>query len=59
MTDLNTSQLRRPELERRFRLGFVGGERGGLVGEWHAAGARLSNQWDIVSGNALHFTLIL
>ena len=50
MTDLNTSNLRRPALERRLRLGFVGGGRGGLVGEWHAAGARLSNQWDIVAG---------
>jgi predicted dehydrogenase len=33
-----------------LRLGFVGGGRGGLVGEWHAAGARLSNHWDVVAG---------
>lgn len=38
-----------PILERRLRLGFVGGGRG-LVGNWHSAGARLSNQWDIVAG---------
>lgn len=40
---------REPVLDRRLRLGFVGGGRG-LVGHWHAAGARLSNQWDIVAG---------
>ncbi len=42
--------LRRPPLGRRLRLGFVGGGRGGLVGQWHASGARLSNHWDIVAG---------
>ncbi|KUF12120.1 Gfo/Idh/MocA family protein [Pseudoponticoccus marisrubri] len=42
--------LRRPVIGRRLRLGFVGGGRGGLVGQWHAAGARLSNQWEIVAG---------
>ncbi|WP_210527624.1 Gfo/Idh/MocA family protein [Rubellimicrobium arenae] len=44
------SKLRVPPLGRRLRLGFVGGGRGGLVGEWHAAGARLSAHWDIVAG---------
>ncbi len=33
-----------------MRLGFVGGGRGGLVGDWHFAGARLSNHWDVVAG---------
>src|ERR1700751_2904871 len=42
--------LRRPPLGRRLRLGFVGGGRGGQVGAWHAAGARLSAHWDIVAG---------
>jgi predicted dehydrogenase len=40
----------RPPLCRRLRLGFVGGGRGGQVGAWHAAGARLSGRWDIVAG---------
>lgn len=44
------SQLRQPPLGRRLRLGFVGGGRGGLVGEWHFAGARLSNHWEVVAG---------
>ncbi len=39
-----------PSSSGRLRLGFVGGGRGALVGEWHAAGARLSNRWDIVAG---------
>ncbi|MGJ4859949.1 Gfo/Idh/MocA family protein [Labrys sp. La1] len=39
-----------PPPDRRLRLGFVGGGRGGQVGAWHAAGARLSNRWDIVAG---------
>jgi len=39
-----------PGPARRLRLGFVGGGRGGQVGAWHAAGARLSNRWDIVAG---------
>src|SRR5258708_11553565 len=42
--------LRGPPLGRRLRLGFVGGGRGGQVGAWHAAGARLSAHWDIVAG---------
>lgn len=45
-----TGGLRVPPLGRRLRLGFVGGGRGGLVGAWHAAGARLSNHWDVVAG---------
>lgn len=44
------SDLRQPSLGRRLRLGFVGGGRGGLVGAWHFAGARLSNHWDVVAG---------
>jgi predicted dehydrogenase len=44
------SNLRIPSHGRRLRLGFVGGGRGGLVGEWHAAGARLSNRWEVVAG---------
>ncbi len=39
-----------PRLDRRLRLGFVGGGRGGLVGDWHATGARLSDCWEIVAG---------
>jgi predicted dehydrogenase len=39
-----------PRPVRRLRLGIVGGGRGGLVGEWHATGVRLSNRWDIVAG---------
>lgn len=50
MTDLNTAHLRRPVFKRRLRLGIVGGGRGGLVGEWHAAGARLFNQRENVAG---------
>jgi predicted dehydrogenase len=42
--------LRRPPLGRRMRLGFVGGGRGGQVGTWHSAGARLSGHWDIIAG---------
>lgn len=42
--------LRVPTLGRRLRLGFVGGGRGGLVGDWHFAGARLSNHWEVVAG---------
>jgi len=44
------SNLRLPPLGRRLRLGFVGGGRGGLVGEWHFSGARLSNHWEVVAG---------
>jgi predicted dehydrogenase len=39
-----------PKPSRKLRLGFVGGGNGGLVGEWHARGVRLSNRWDIVAG---------
>lgn len=35
---------------RRLQLGFVGGGQGGLIGEVHANGARLSNRWDVVAG---------
>ncbi|MHA3977135.1 Gfo/Idh/MocA family protein [Halovulum sp. GXIMD14794] len=42
--------LRQPLLDRRLRLGFVGGGIGALVGDWHSAGARLSNHWEIVAG---------
>ncbi len=52
MTDFTMQQgLRRPPLGRRMRLGFVGGGRGGQVGSWHAAGARLSGHWQIVAGS--------
>ena len=50
MSGITIAGLRQPLLPRRLRLGFVGGGRGGLVGVWHAAGARLSNHWDIVAG---------
>lgn len=50
MAFTDTSNLRVPPLGRRLRLGFVGGGRGGLVGNWHFAGARLSNHWEIVAG---------
>lgn len=39
-----------PAASRRLRLGIVGGGRGGLVGQWHWTGARLSNRWDLVAG---------
>lgn len=50
MSFTDKSALRTPPLGRRLRLGFVGGGRGGLVGDWHFAGARLSNHWDVVAG---------
>ena len=50
MAMLGSEDTRYPPPGRRLRLGFVGGGRGALVGEWHAAGARLSNRWDIVAG---------
>ena len=37
-------------MERRLRLGFVGGGQGAFIGAVHANGARLSNHWDIVAG---------
>ncbi len=39
-----------PPMQRRLRLGFVGGGQGALIGEVHANGARLSNRWEIVAG---------
>jgi predicted dehydrogenase len=39
-----------PRLQRRLRLGMVGGGQGALIGEVHASGARLSNRWEIVAG---------
>lgn len=50
MSFTDRSNLRQPPLGRRLRLGFAGGGRGGLVGEWHHAGARLSNHWQVVGG---------
>jgi hypothetical protein len=50
MAMLATEETRYPKPKRRLRLGFVGGGRGALVGEWHATGARLSNRWEIVAG---------
>jgi predicted dehydrogenase len=41
---------RYPQPTRRLRLGIVGGGRGALVGQWHAAGFRLSNRWDLLAG---------
>ncbi|ACB96337.1 Gfo/Idh/MocA family protein [Beijerinckia indica] len=39
-----------PRAARRLRLGIVGGGQGALVGQWHWAGARLSNRWDVIAG---------
>lgn len=39
-----------PPATRRLRLGIVGGGRGALVSQWHRAGARLSNRWDLIAG---------
>lgn len=39
-----------PAPSRKLRIGFVGGGRGALVGQWHAMGVRMSNRWDIVAG---------
>src|SRR5437660_10488447 len=50
MKDLLLPPMDYPKVTRRLRLGFVGGGRGGQVGAWHAAGARLSAHWDIVAG---------
>jgi predicted dehydrogenase len=50
MAFMGTEETRYPPPERRLRLGFVGGGRGALVGEWHALGARISNRWEIVAG---------
>jgi predicted dehydrogenase len=50
MAMLGSADTKYPQAGRRLRLGFVGGGRGALVGEWHATGARLSNRWEIVAG---------
>ena len=50
MTFDMTKGLRVPPLGRKLKLGFVGGGRGGLVGNWHFGGVRLSGQWDVVAG---------
>jgi predicted dehydrogenase len=50
MTVFGSMDSKYPKSERRLRLGMVGGGRGGLVGEWHATGIRLSNRYDIVAG---------
>ena len=39
-----------PKPGRRLRLGLVGGGRGAFIGEVHAAGARLTNRWEVVAG---------
>jgi predicted dehydrogenase len=39
-----------PKAKRRLRLGFVGGGAGAFVGDLQAAGARLSNRWEVVAG---------
>ena len=46
MTDISPY----PAPSRKLRIGFVGGGRGALVGQWHAMGVRMSNRWDIVAG---------
>lgn len=50
MTVFGSMDSKYPLSPRRLRLGMVGGGRGGLVGEWHATGVRLSNRWEIVAG---------
>jgi predicted dehydrogenase len=50
MTVFGSMDSKYPLSPRRLRLGMVGGGRGGLVGEWHATGIRLSNRWEIVAG---------
>ncbi len=50
MTVFGSMDSKYPLSARRLRLGMVGGGRGGLVGEWHATGIRLSNRFDIVAG---------
>jgi predicted dehydrogenase len=50
MSLFGTEETSYPAPMRRLRLGIVGGGRGGLVGQWHATGVRLSNRWDIVAG---------
>jgi len=44
------SNTQYPPMERRLRLGFVGGGQGAFIGAVHANGARLSNRWETVAG---------
>jgi predicted dehydrogenase len=39
-----------PVMERKLRLGIVGGGRGAFIGRVHANGAQLSNRWELVAG---------
>lgn len=50
MTVFGSMDSQYPLSPRRLRLGIVGGGRGGLVGQWHWTGVRLSNRWEIVAG---------
>ena len=50
MSLVASEDTRFPPIERRLRLGFVGGGRGSLIGPVHAMGARLSNRWLAVAG---------
>jgi predicted dehydrogenase len=50
MTVFGSMDSKYPQSQRRLRLGMVGGGRGGLVGEWHYTGIRLSNRFDVVAG---------
>jgi predicted dehydrogenase len=50
MTVFGSFDAEYPLPTRRLRIGMVGGGRGGLVGQWHATGMRLSNRFDIVAG---------
>jgi predicted dehydrogenase len=50
MTVFGSMDSKYPLSQQRLRLGMVGGGRGGLVGEWHATGIRLSNRFEIVAG---------
>jgi predicted dehydrogenase len=50
MSLVASEDSRFPPIERRLRIGFVGGGRGALIGQVHAMGARLSNRWEAVAG---------
>lgn len=50
MSLVASDETRFPPVERRLRLGFVGGGRGALIGPVHAMGARFSNRWQAVAG---------
>ncbi len=50
MSLVASEETRLPPVQRRLRLGFVGGGRGALIGRVHAMGARLSNRWQAVAG---------